>query len=123
MVLLKKINYSDEVLQPNVTFTLRYGQLDVSDKVLGQNENWKLDTPGDTFNMQKIGGTAWSGGLNFNGIHLALKNYTKYMPVFREMKKLRYKSFENLYLQLFPGKRVPQNVKNILLRKDEIIYK
>lgn len=123
LVLLRKINYSDEVLQPNVTFTLRYGQLDVSNQILGENENWKLDTPGNTFNMQKIGGTAWSGGLNFNGIHLALKNYTKYIPVFREMKKLRYKSFEDLYSQLFPGKRVPQNVKNILLRKDEIIYK
>lgn len=123
LVLLRKINYSDEVLQPNVTFTLRYGQLDISNQVLGENENWKLDTPGNTFNMQKIGGTAWSGGLNFNGIHLALKNYTQYMPVFREMKKLRYKSFEDLYLQLFPGKQVPQNIKNILLKKDEIIYK
>lgn len=123
LVLLRKINYSDEVLQPNVTFTLRYGQLDVSNQVLGENENWKLDTPGNTFNMQKIGGTAWSGGLNFNGIHLALKNYTQYIPVFREMKKLRYKSFEDLYFKLFPGKQVPQNVKNILLRKDEIIYK
>ena len=123
LVLLRKINYSDEVLQPNVTFTLRYGQLDVSDQILGENENWKLDTPGNTFNMQKIGGTAWSGGLNFNGIHLALKNYTQYMPIFREMKKLRYKSFEELYSQLFSGKQVPANVKNILLRKDEIIYK
>ena len=123
LVLLRKINYTDEVLQPNVTFTLRYGQLDVGDQILGENENWKLDTPGNTFNMQKIGGTAWSGGLNFNGIHLALKNYTKYMPVFREMKKLRYKSFEELYSQLFPGKRVPENIKGILLRKDEIIYK
>ena len=123
LVLLRKINYSDEILQPNVTFTLRYGQLDVGDQILGENENWKLDTPGNTFNMQKVGGTAWSGGLNFNGIHLALKDYTKYMPVFREMKKLRYKSFEELYSQLFSGKKVPQNVKNILLRKDEIIYK
>lgn len=123
LVLLRKINYSDEVLQPNVTFTLRYGQLDVSNQVLGENENWKLDTPGNTFNMQKIGGTAWSGGLNFNGIHLALKNYTQYMPIFREMKKLRYKSFEELYSQLFSGKQVPANVKNILMRKDEIIYK
>ncbi len=123
LVLLRKINYSDEVLQPNVTFTLRYGQLDVSNQILSENENWKLDTPGNTFNMQKIGGTAWSGGLNFNGIHLALKNYTQYMPIFREMKKLRYKSFEELYSQLFSGKQVPQNVKNILLRKDEIIYK
>lgn len=123
LVLLRRINYSDEVLQPNVTFTLRYGQLDVGNQILGENENWKLDTPGNTFNMQKIGGTAWSGGLNFNGIHLALKNYTQYMPIFREMKKLRYKSFEELYSQLFPGKKVPQNVKNILLRKDEIIYK
>ena len=122
LVLLRKINYSDEVLQPNVTFTLRYGQLDVGNQILGENENWKLDTPGNTFNMKKIGGTAWSGGLNFNGIHLALKNYTKYMPVFREMKKLRYKSFEELYSQLFPGKRVPENIKGILLRKDEIIY-
>jgi hypothetical protein len=123
LVLLRKINYSDEVLQPNVTFTLRYGQLDVSNQVLGENENWKLDTPGNTFNMQKIGGTAWSGGFNFNGIHLALKNYTQYMPIFLEMKKLRYESFEELYSKLFPGKQVPQNVKNILLRKDEIIYK
>lgn len=123
LVLLRKINYSDEVLQPNVTFTLRYGQLDVSNQVLGENENWKLDTPGNTFNMQKIGGTAWSGGFNFNGIHLALKNYPQYMPIFREMKKLRYKSFEELYYQLFSGKQVPANIKNILLRKDEIIYK
>lgn len=123
LVLLRKINYSDEILQPNVTFTLRYGQLDVSNQILGENENWKLDTPGNTFNMQKIGGTAWSGGLNFNGIHLALKNYQEYMPVFLEMKKLRYESFEELYSQLFPGKQVPQNVKNILLTKDEIIYK
>jgi hypothetical protein len=123
LVLIRKINYSDEVLQPNVTFTLRYGQLDVSNKIFSENENWKLDTPGNTFNMQKFGGTAWSGGLNFNGIHLALKNYTQYMPVFREMKKLRYKSFEEIYFKLFPGKQVPSNIKNILLRKDEIIYK
>jgi hypothetical protein len=122
LVLLRKINYSDEVLQPNVTFTLRYGQLDVGEKIISENENWKLDTPGNTFNMQKIGGTAWSGGLNFNGIHLALKNYTEYMPVFREMKQLRYRSYEELYSQLFPGKKVPTNIKNILLRKDEIIY-
>ena len=123
LVLVRKINYSDEVLQPNVTFTLRYGQLDVSDQILSENENWKLDTPGNTFNMQKIGGTAWSGGLNFNGIHLALKNYNEYMPVFREMKQIRYKSFKILYEQLFPGKRVPTNIAQILLRKDEIVYK
>lgn len=123
LVLLRKINYSDEVLQPNVTFTLRYGQLNVTDQVIGENENWKLDTPGNTFNMQKIGGTAWSGGLNFNGIHLALKNYSDYIPVFREMKQLRYRSFEELYKKLFPGKNVPTNITHILLRKDEIIYK
>ena len=123
LVLVRKINYSDEVLQPNVTFTLRYGQLDVSDQILSENENWKLDTPGNTFNMQKIGGTSWSGGLNFNGIHLALKNYNEYMPVFREMKQIRYKSFKILYEQLFPGKRVPTNIAQILLRKDEIVYK
>ena len=102
---------------------MRYGQLDVSDQILSENENWKLDTPGNTFNMQKIGGTAWSGGLNFNGIHLALKNYNEYMPVFREMKQIRYKSFKILYEQLFPGKRVPTNIAQILLRKDEIVYK
>lgn len=123
LVLVRKINYSDEVLQPNVTFTLRYGQLDVSNQILGENENWKLDTPGNTFNMQKIGGTSWSGGLNFNGIHLALKNYNEYMPIFREMKQIRYKSFKNLYEQLFPGKQVPTDIAKILLRKDEIIYK
>jgi len=123
LVLVRKINYSDEVLQPNVTFTLRYGQLDVSNQILGENENWKLDTPGNTFNMQKIGGTSWSGGLNFNGIHLALKNYNQYMTIFREMKQIRYKSFKNLYEQLFPGKQVPTDIAKILLRKDEIIYK
>jgi hypothetical protein len=123
LVLLRRVNYTDEVRQPNVTFTLRYGQLDITNQILSENENWKLDTPGNTFNMQKIGGTSWSGGLNFNGIHLALKNYSDYIPIFSEMQNLRYETFKELYEQLFVGEKVPQNIKNILLHKDEIIYK
>lgn len=120
LVVLKKINYKDETLQPSVSFELRYEKIDVS--FSGEIEKWLLDTPGNTFNMQKEGGTAWSGGTNFNGIHLALKNYSEYMPTFREMKQLRYRSYEQLYSKLFPGKAVPTNIKNILIRKDQIIY-
>ncbi len=122
LVILTKINYKDETLQPSVSFELRYGKLEVGQSFSGETEKWLLDTPGNTFNMQKEGGTAWSGGTNFNGIHLALKNYSEYMPTFREMKQLRYRSYEQLYSKLFPGKAVPTNVKHILLRKDEIIY-
>lgn len=122
LVVLTKINYKDETLQPSVSFELRYGKLEVGQSFSGETEKWLLDTPGNTFNMQKEGGTAWSGGTNFNGIHLALKNYSEYMPTFREMKQLRYRSYEQLYSKLFPGKAVPTNIKNILLRKDQIIY-
>jgi len=115
LVDVKKLNYKDEVLQPNLIFELNYENVSIP---YANVEKWKLDTPGDTFNMQKIGGTAWSGGLNTNGIHQILQNYPKYNPVFREMQRLRVSSYKSVRTN---GPVDPNTIST--LNKNEIIYK
>ena len=119
LVIIKKINYRDETLQPNLIFELNYEGVNVEG---GGVERWKLDTPGDTFNMQKSGGTAWSGGLNTNGIHQILTNYTDYNEIFKEVQTLRKEAFLEVYKGLTNENTTPGEVK-ALLDKSEIIYK
>jgi len=118
LVDIKKINYRDETLQPNLIFELNYEGVNVEG---GGTERWKLDTPGDTFNMQKSGGTAWSGGLNTNGIHHILTNYSDYNPVFKEVQTLRKSAFMEIYKGLTNENTMPGEIKSIL-EKSEIIY-
>ena len=118
LVHIKKINYKDETLQPNLIFELNYEGVNVEG---GGTERWKLDTPGDTFNMQKSGGTAWSGGLNTNGIHQILTNYADYNPVFKEVQDLRKSAFMEIYKGLKNENTMPAEIKHIL-EKSEIIY-
>jgi len=113
LVNIKKVNYKDEVLQPNLIFHLNYEGVDIEG---GGVEKWKLDTPGDTFNMQKLGGTAWSGGLNTNGVHQILENYPKYKPIFEEVKTKRLDAYQDI------AKDTGPTVRSILTR-NEIIYK
>jgi hypothetical protein len=113
LVDIKKLNYKDEVLQPNLIFHLNYEGVDIEG---GGIEKWKLDTPGDTFNMQKIGGTAWSGGLNTNGVHQILENYQQYKPIFKEVIDKRIDAYKNI------SSDIPNEVNNIL-SKNELIYK
>ena len=118
LVDIKKINYKDETLQPNLIFELNYEGVNIEG---GGTEKWKLDTPGDTFNMQKSGGTAWSGGLNTNGIHQILTNYADYNQVFREVQTLRKSAFMEIYKGLTNDNTMPAEIKSIL-EKSEIIY-
>jgi hypothetical protein len=113
LVDIKKLNYKDEVLQPNLVFHLNYDGVDIEG---GGIDKWKLDTPGDTFNMQKIGGTAWSGGLNTNGVHQILENYPRYSPIFAEVKAKRREAYDDI------SKDITPTVASILSR-NEIIYK
>lgn len=119
LVEIKQINYRDETLQPNLIFELNYEGVNIED---GGVERWKLDTPGDTFNMQKSGGTAWSGGLNTNGIHNILTNYSDYNPIFKEVQTTRKEAFLEVYKGLTNEDTLPGEVK-ALLDKSEIIYK
>ena len=119
LVDIKKINYRDETLQPNLIFELNYEGVNVEG---GGTERWKLDTPGDTFNMQKSGGTAWSGGLNTNGIHQILTNYNDYNQIFKEVQTLRKAAFQEVYKGLTNENAIPGEIKS-LLDKSEIIYK
>ena len=119
LVIIKKINYRDETLQPNLIFELNYEGVNVEG---GGTERWKLDTPGDTFNMQKSGGTAWSGGLNTNGIHQILTNYTDYNEIFKEVQTLRKEAFLEVYKGLTNENAIPGEIKS-LFDKSEIIYK
>lgn len=118
LVEVKKINYKDEVLQPNLIFELNYGDVNIP---YAEVENWKLDTPGDTFNMQKIGGTAWSGGLNTNGIHQILENYPKYKSIFKEMQRIRVAAYTSI-LKSYRAKGIDPSIVTTL-QKNEIIYK
>jgi hypothetical protein len=118
LVDIKKINYKDETLQPNLIFELNYEGVNVEG---GGTERWKLDTPGDTFNMQKSGGTAWSGGLNTNGIHHILTNYSDYNQIFKEVQTLRKSAFMEIYKGLTNENTMPGEIKSIL-EKSEIIY-
>jgi hypothetical protein len=119
LVIIKKINYRDETLQPNLIFELNYEGVNVEG---GDVERWKLDTPGDTFNMQKSGGTAWSGGLNTNGIHQILTNYQDYDQIFKEVQTLRKSAFMEIYKGLTNENAIPGEIKS-LFDKSEIIYK
>jgi len=119
LVDIKKINYKDETLQPNLVFELNYEGVNVEG---GGVERWKLDTPGDTFNMQKSGGTAWSGGLNTNGIHQILTNYTDYNQIFKEVQTLRKGAFLEIYKGLTNENTLPGEIKT-LFEKSELIYK
>jgi hypothetical protein len=118
LVDIKKINYRDETLQPNLIFELNYEGVNIED---GGTERWKLDTPGDTFNMQKSGGTAWSGGLNTNGIHQILTNYSDYNQIFKEVQTLRKGAFMEIYKGLTNESNMPGEIKTIF-EKSEIIY-
>lgn len=113
LVDIKKLNYKDEVLQPNLIFHLNYEGVDIEG---GSIEKWKLDTPGDTFNMKKIGGTAWSGGLNTNGVHQILESYPNYTPIFEELKNKRIEAYKQV------AKQISSDIKDEL-SKNEIIYK
>lgn len=113
LVDIKKLNYKDEVLQPNLIFHLNYEGVDIEG---GGVEKWKLDTPGDTFNMQKLGGTAWSGGLNTNGVHQILENYPNYKPIFREVISKRREAYSQIAKDSNPS-------VTAVLSKNEIIYK
>lgn len=119
LVDIKKINYKDETLQPNLIFELNYEGVNIEG---GGTERWKLDTPGDTFNMQKSGGTAWSGGLNTNGIHQILTNYNDYNQIFKEVQTLRKAAFLEVYKGLTNENAIPGEIKT-LFEKSEIIYK
>ena len=119
LVIIKKVNYRDETLQPNLVFELNYEGVNVEG---GDVERWKLDTPGDTFNMQKSGGTAWSGGLNTNGVHQILTNYQDYNQIFKEVQTLRKSAFMEIYKGLTNENAIPGEIKS-LFDKSEIIYK
>jgi hypothetical protein len=119
LVHIDKLNYKDETLQPNLIFHLDYAGVAIDG---GGFEKWKMDTPGNTFNMQKIGGTAWSGGLNTNGIHEILSNYTGYNSIFNKVVNIRNKAFEEVYNGLTKETVIPSTVRSVL-NKSEIIYK
>jgi hypothetical protein len=113
LVKINKLNYKDEVLQPNLIFELNYNNVKIPHSEI---EKWKLDTPGNTFNMQKIGGTSWSGGLNTNGVHHILTNYPKYNKIFSNLKAIRLNSYKEIQTD-------PSSIVTNILNKSEIVYK
>lgn len=119
LVHIDKLNYKDETLQPSLNFHLDYAGVAIDG---GGFEQWKLDTPGNTFNMQKGGGTSWSGGLNTNAIHEILSNYSGYNSIFNKVVDIRTKAFEEVYNGLTKETVIPSTVKSVL-NKSEIIYK